>query len=77
MKKADQDREKQKLRRELEDRFSPTNAQVEEAGATAAVEGDEESPADARERERQSERQRHAERTMPVHGANGHIDIQA
>ena len=77
-KKADQDREKQKLRRDLDDRFSPTNAQVEESGAAAAVEGDEESPADAKERERQSERRRNAKHEVAKGDpGQGHIDIEA
>ena len=77
-KKAEQDREKAKLRRELEDRFSRSNAQVEEAGAAAAVEGDEESPADSKERERASERQRNAKHDAPEsHGETGRIDIEA
>lgn len=78
IKKADQDREKQKLRRELEDRFSPSNAHVEEASAAAAIEGDDESPADTKDRERASERQRNAKHdVMPAVGETGHIDIEA
>lgn len=77
-KKTDLDREKQKLRRELADRFSPSNAQVEESSAAAAIEGDDESPADAKERERHSERQRNAKHEVPRSpGETGHIDIEA
>ena len=72
-------RDSDKLRRELEDRFSPSNAQVEEAGAAAAVEGDEESPADSKDRERASERQRHAkhEAAKAEPKIVGHIDVEA
>lgn len=77
-KKAEQDREKAKLRRELEDRFSPSSAQIEEANAAAAVEGDDESPADTLDRERASERQRNAKHEVPRSPEEtGHIDIEA
>lgn len=71
-------RDADKLRRELQDRFSPTNAQVEESGAAAALEGDEESPADSKDRERTSERQRNTtHEAPPAKGESGHIDIEA
>ncbi|MEL6498304.1 MAG: hypothetical protein AAF937_05655 [Planctomycetota bacterium] len=77
-KKAEQDREKAKLRRDLEDRFSRSNSLVEESGAAAAVEGDEESPADAKERERTSERQRNTKHdTAEPREDGGHIDVKA
>jgi hypothetical protein len=50
--KSVEDREKSKLRRDLADRFSPSTAYVEEGGAVARIEADEESPADARDQER-------------------------
>ncbi|MEO1584563.1 MAG: hypothetical protein AAFR96_08325 [Planctomycetota bacterium] len=77
-KKNAAEREKQKLRRELEDRFNPSTAQIEEAAAVVDVEGDEESPADTKDRERQSERQRNAKHDgASAEDQPGHIDIEA
>ncbi|MGP1272818.1 MAG: hypothetical protein ACTS22_05750 [Phycisphaerales bacterium] len=72
------DRESDRVRRELHDRFSPSTAQVEEAGSVAAVEGDEESPADAKEQQRHSDRQRaKAEPAATPEASRGSLDIEA
>ncbi|MEM8758046.1 MAG: hypothetical protein AAGF47_09725 [Planctomycetota bacterium] len=55
--KNTREREAERVRRELKDKFSPSNARVEETGAVIAVEGDEQSPADTKDQERHSERQ--------------------
>ena len=76
--KNSRDRDADRIRRELEDRFSPSNAQVEESSAAASVEGDEESPADAKDQQRHSDRQAaKASDASEKLVQPGHLDIQA
>lgn len=72
-----EDREKAKLRRDLADRFSPSSAHVEEGGAVARIEGDEESPADAREQERAKAQARDLPSDETPRHQGGKIDLRA
>lgn len=78
--KNSRERDADRIRRELEDRFSPTKARVEEAGAVSSIEGDEESPADTHDQKKQrrdtkARANNDAEHSQPEEPK--HIDLKA
>lgn len=78
--KNNRERDAERVRRQLEDRFSPSKAQVEETGAIASIEGDEESPSDTTDQQRHSQKQADQAKNAMAHGTkptSGHIDIEA